>query len=91
MQQAKVSSDETPRDESLNRPKLAGAPGSSDEQELENQHDNEHGHIEPFDLIRIASNSDRSRNGVVSRLGTVSAGQPDRHRRRPVWRMADLS
>jgi heavy metal translocating P-type ATPase len=54
MPQAKVSSDETPRDESLNRPKLAGARGSSDEQELENQHDDEHGHIEPFELIRIA-------------------------------------
>jgi Cd2+/Zn2+-exporting ATPase/Cu+-exporting ATPase len=54
MPQAKVSTDETPRDENLNGPKLVGVPGSIDEHRLENQHGNEHGHIEPFELIRIA-------------------------------------
>ena len=54
MPRSTAFTDETPRDENLNGPKLVGVPGSIDEQELENQHGNEHGRIEPFELIRIA-------------------------------------
>jgi heavy metal translocating P-type ATPase len=54
MPRSTAYTDVTPRDENLDGPKLVGVPGSIDEHELENQHGNEHGNIEPFELIRIA-------------------------------------
>jgi len=60
MPQAKLSTDQTPRGENFNAPKLATVaahvdePGHADEHEARPDHEDEHGHIEPFDLIRIA-------------------------------------
>jgi hypothetical protein len=57
MPHAKTSTtDEMPRDENLNTSKPVSLPGHVDEHEHEAQpdHEPEHGHIEPFDLLRIA-------------------------------------
>src|ERR1019366_8307936 len=60
MPQAKASTHEMPRSENLNGPKLGGVPGHVHEHEHEahpdheGEHGHEYGHVEPFDLIRIA-------------------------------------
>jgi len=64
MPQAKLSTDQTPRRENFNEPKLATVAGHvhehghADEHEAlpdhEDEHGHEQGHVEPFDLIRIA-------------------------------------
>jgi hypothetical protein len=55
MPQVKTSTDRIRGHNNVNPPKQAGIPaGVNNEDDDQHKHEDEHGHIEPFDLVRIA-------------------------------------
>jgi hypothetical protein len=71
MPQAKLPTDEMPRDQNLIAPKRVSVPGHVHEHPHahdehpghEDEHGHEHGHLQPFDLIRIAVTASGSAYG----------------------------